>query len=45
MNDVKIAKTVESFHLLVHTLLNDNTERELFFKVRSHRPRFSLGFD
>ncbi|XP_044039345.1 TERF1-interacting nuclear factor 2 isoform X2 [Siniperca chuatsi] len=30
--DVKIVKTVESFHSLVHTLLRDPTEREQFFK-------------
>ncbi|KAK9524842.1 hypothetical protein VZT92_017208 [Zoarces viviparus] len=30
--DVKILKTVENFHSLVHTLLKNPTERELFFK-------------
>ncbi|XP_073330511.1 TERF1-interacting nuclear factor 2 [Pagrus major] len=30
--DVKILKTVESFHSLVHTLLTDPAEREHFFK-------------
>ncbi|KAM6960388.1 uncharacterized protein LKV04_021955 [Tautogolabrus adspersus] len=30
--DVKIVRTVESFHSLVHTLLTDAAEREHFFK-------------
>ncbi|XP_074480487.1 TERF1-interacting nuclear factor 2 [Sebastes fasciatus] len=30
--DVKILRTVEGFHSLVHTLLKDPTEREEFFK-------------
>ncbi|KAF1380696.1 hypothetical protein PFLUV_G00166550 [Perca fluviatilis] len=30
--DVKIMRTVEGFHSLVHTLLKDPTEREQFFK-------------
>ncbi|XP_047192504.1 TERF1-interacting nuclear factor 2 isoform X1 [Scophthalmus maximus] len=30
--DVKIARTIESFHSFVRTLLTDPTERELFFK-------------
>lgn len=30
--DVKITRTVESFHSLVHTLLTDSAEREQFFK-------------
>ncbi|XP_032399998.1 TERF1-interacting nuclear factor 2 [Etheostoma spectabile] len=30
--DVKIMRTVEGFHSLVHTLLKDPTEREHFFK-------------
>nr|XP_020495974.1 uncharacterized protein LOC109988732 [Labrus bergylta] len=30
--DVKIVKTVESFHSLVHTLITDAAEREHFFK-------------
>lgn len=31
--DVKIHRTVESFHSLVRTLLTDVAEREQFFKV------------
>ncbi|XP_031706587.1 TERF1-interacting nuclear factor 2 [Anarrhichthys ocellatus] len=30
--DVKILRTVENFHSLVHTLLKNPTDRELFFK-------------
>ncbi|XP_038586277.1 TERF1-interacting nuclear factor 2 [Micropterus salmoides] len=32
VRDVKIMRTVESFHLLVHALLTDPAEREQFFK-------------
>lgn len=34
--DVKISRTVESFHSLVHTLLTDPAEREQFFKEEFH---------
>ncbi|XP_075948725.1 TERF1-interacting nuclear factor 2 isoform X1 [Anarhichas minor] len=50
--DVKILRTVENFHSLVHTLLKNPTDRELFFKVSpsshvylqssSSRPAISL---
>ncbi|XP_023252541.1 TERF1-interacting nuclear factor 2 [Seriola lalandi dorsalis] len=41
--DVKIMRTVESFHSLIHTLLTDPEEREQFFKVEfpvDYGPKF-----
>ncbi|GAA6228146.1 uncharacterized protein LOC108903037 [Lates japonicus] len=41
--DVKIKRTVESFHSLIHTLLTDAAEREQFFKEEfpvDYGPRF-----
>ncbi|XP_070786101.1 TERF1-interacting nuclear factor 2 [Enoplosus armatus] len=46
--DVKIMRTVESFHSLVHTLLRDPTEREQFFKEEfpvDYGPKFDLELE
>ena len=41
--DVKILRTVESFHSLINTLVTDQKERERFFKVSPSPPKSHFG--